>query len=1215
MNRKQRRAAAKSGQAAGRLAVQAAALGEDVAAWLRAGVQHHQAGRFADAEVCYRRVLAAQPGNVAALNNRGNALCDLERYEEAVECFSRALVFKPDFAEAFNNRADALFELKRFGEALESCERALALKPNYAKAFNNRGNALHALKRFEEALASYERALALKPDYAKAFNNRGRALIELKRFEEARESCGKALVLKPDFAEAFNNKGNALCELKRFGEALASYENALTLEPGHPYALGGIITCLNSLCDFGRKTGLDKEAAAQISASKSIIAPLSFMASCDDPSLQLLCAKSYSVDRIVTPPRRLCNSEKRHHDKVRIAYLSADFCTHPVAYLIAELIERHDRSRFEVIALDFSEDDGSELRGRIRSAFDRIVDVSTKNDLAAAEVLYGLEADIAIDLMGHTKDSRPGILAHRPAPVQVSYLGYPGTTGTPFIDYIIADKTVAPFEHQPFYTEKIVHLPDCFLVSDSTRTIAAGTPTRQAAGLPEKGFVFCCFNQNWKISPDVYDVWMRLLREVDGSVLWLRADNEAAERNLRREAHERGVDPARLVFAARLPSSEDHLARHRLADLFLDTPRYNAHTTANDALWAGVPVVTQLGEAFAGRVAASLIYAIGLPELVTQTLEDYESLALRLAREPALLASFRTRLNANRVTHPLFDTDHFRRQIEAAYLQMHEISQRGEPPRSFEIEAGEVSPIQLEEAPAEAIAKRAPKAEQTPTGGDASKADPSFAQIQGPGTIDSLTVRIGDGCQIAVPASLSAITAYVLLEQEEWFEKEIGFLRKWLRPGMTVIDIGANLGVYSLPMARLVAPSGPVFAYEPASGTRRLLSWSAQLNGFDNLTVLAEAISDKRGDGFLRHGSSSELNSLGESGPGERITITCLDAEETKWQSRTPDFIKIDAEGEEQRILSGGRSFFARHSPLVMFEIKAGVTVNERLRELFPAMGYRLYRLLAGAPVLVPDRGEQLDGYELNLFAAKPDRAALLAREGLLVETVADWRPPEAVRDALAGSLRSLPFAPAFDSLFNGTSPQDIRYRDCLAAFAAWQSPEIGVAERYAALEFARSRLVALCQGRVSWSRLVTLARIAWEDGQRTIAVHALGTFIAAAKRQDMTLTEPFWPACPRYDTLPPGSRQREWLLASAVEQFERISSFSSIFGGCTEDLAWLCQTPFAGTEMERRRTLAEIRAGRSVKMPKRLASPAPDHLNFQLWRDKLGGIASYLLT
>jgi predicted O-linked N-acetylglucosamine transferase (SPINDLY family) len=353
---------------------------------------------------------------------------------------------------------------------------------------------------------------------------------------------------------------------------------------------------------------------------------------------------------------------------------------------MAELFERHDRSRFEIIGVSFGEDDKSKMRKRLVAAFDEFYDVSEKSDEEVATLLHDLQVDIAIDLKGHTQESRPGILAYRPAPIQTSYLGFPGTMGTEFIDYIIADKTVAPFEHQPFYTEKIVHLPDCYQVNDSKRRIAERTPMRQEAGLPETGFVFCCFNNNWKITPDVFGVWMRLLHAVEGSVLWLLGDNESAERNLRKEAQARGIDPARLVFAGRLPL-EDHLARHRLADLFLDTLPVNAHTTASDALWAGLPVLTCEGTAFAGRVAASLLNAIGLPELVTHRIEDYEALALRLAKDPCLLEGYRNRLATNRLTHPLFDTDRFRRHLEAAYLQLWEIWQRGEQPRSFAVEA------------------------------------------------------------------------------------------------------------------------------------------------------------------------------------------------------------------------------------------------------------------------------------------------------------------------------------------------------------------------------------------------------------------------------------------------------------------------------------------------------------------------------------------------
>ena len=373
------------------------------------------------------------------------------------------------------------------------------------------------------------------------------------------------------------------------------------------------------------------------------------------------------------------------HDRIRIAYLSTDFHAHATAYLIAGLIESHDRSRFNVIGVSLDRDDHSDMRVRLVGAFDQFHDVRSKSDLEVAKLLNALGIDIAVDLRSYSQDPRPGILAHRPAPIQVGYLAHPGTMGAKFVDYLIADAIVLPFDQQPFYTERIVHLPECYQVNDSRRRIDERTPTRQEAGLPERGFVFCCFDNDYKIHAPVFDVWMRLLGAVEGSMLWLLRDNAVAERNLRTQAAARSIDPDRLVFAERKPA-EEHLARHRLADLFLDTLPLNAHTTASDALWAGLPVLTCRGRAFGGRVAASLLHAVGLSELVTDNLQAYEALALRLATDATLLGGLRERLRQNRLSYPLFDTDRFRRHIEAAYTTMWELWQRGERPRSFRVE-------------------------------------------------------------------------------------------------------------------------------------------------------------------------------------------------------------------------------------------------------------------------------------------------------------------------------------------------------------------------------------------------------------------------------------------------------------------------------------------------------------------------------------------------
>ncbi|HMH18234.1 MAG TPA: hypothetical protein VK572_08810, partial [Burkholderiales bacterium] len=418
---------------------------------------------------------------------------------------------------------------------------------------------------------------------------------------------------------------------------------------------------------------------------RSIVDPFAFLVACQELDEQKLCAEHYLADALPEGLPVPYRSGRVRHDKIRVAYLSSDFHEHATAQLAAGLFELHDRSRFETIGVSFSPDDGSEMRKRVSGSFGRFSDVRAMSDAEVAHLLRELEVDIAVDLKGYTKGSRPGILAHRSAPIQVSYLGYPGTMGAGFIDYILADEFILPPQHQGFYTEKAVYLPGSYQVNDSKKRIAERAPTRAEAGLPQEGFVFCCFNISYKIQPPMFDIWMRLLCLAPGSVLWLLRDNALAEENLRKEARARGVEPHRLVFASRMKLDE-HLARHRLADLFLDTLPYNAHTTASDALWAGLPVLTCAGGAFAGRVAGSLLHAVGLPELVTQSLEEYEALALTLASEPPRLGEIRRKLERNRATAPLFDTDRFRRHLESAYTTMWDIWQRGEQPRAFAVD-------------------------------------------------------------------------------------------------------------------------------------------------------------------------------------------------------------------------------------------------------------------------------------------------------------------------------------------------------------------------------------------------------------------------------------------------------------------------------------------------------------------------------------------------
>jgi protein O-GlcNAc transferase len=649
------------------------------------GVGFYELGRFDEALASFEAALAIEPRDAEALNNRGITLKAQKRLAEAAASLDQALAIRPDYCDALNNRGNVLYELNHFAEALSSYDRALAIRPDDPDTLNHRGNVLKALRRFDEALASYDRALAIDPDHVSAHCNRGITLHEIDRVEEALASFDKALAIAPAPADALCGRGNALKHLSHLLEAQASYERAMAVEPDHAFAFGELANCALKLCDWDLQNRLAPELRRRAVEGKSAINPMVLFGYGDDEALHLAGAKRFAARSLGTAPAPLWDGAVWHNDRIRLAYLSADFRQHPVAELIVGLFERHDRSRFETIGISFGPDDGSAMRARISAAMDRFHDVRAVADREVARLLHELRVDIAVDLMGYTHGYRP-ILAHRPTPIAASYLGYPGTMGVDFIDYIIADRIVLPFDRQPCYGEKIVHLPVSFMVNDCRREIAAAAPTRGEAGLPDDGIVFCCFNNHAKIAAPVFAAWMRLLHAVDGSVVWLSRASDAVVRNLRAAAAAHGIDPARLVFAPRTAHLADHLARHRLADMFLDTLPYNAHATASDALWAGLPVVTCLGNSLAGRVAASLLEAVGLADLVTQDLSQYAALALRLARDRAALADAKARLGRNRANSPLFDTNQFRRNIEAAYTTMWERWQGGECPRGFAIE-------------------------------------------------------------------------------------------------------------------------------------------------------------------------------------------------------------------------------------------------------------------------------------------------------------------------------------------------------------------------------------------------------------------------------------------------------------------------------------------------------------------------------------------------
>jgi protein O-GlcNAc transferase len=635
----------------------------------RQAVTLHQQGRLAEAEALYRRVLEIDPRVFPALHLLGVLRLEQGDSGEAAGLIERALVLNPNDPAARLHYGLALQGQSRFEEALAAQDRALALRPGLLAARLGRGAALRALGRNEAALADYEAVLAGDPTNADAWNGRGALLRTCSRMDEALDSFNRALRLEPDFAEALQNRGLLLWDEKKdYPAALADLEGALRLEPSRPALRSNLLHLKIMMalkdCDWASADAIAETLPDLVAAGESV-PPMMLLSLNGDEMLQLQAARNLVAERYpdLAP---VWKGERYSHDRIRLGYISSDLGEHPVGAQIAQLIECHDRGRFEVIGFSTGLDDASRLRQRLRAGFDRFHDLAGQSAQQSADFIRAQEIDVLVELNGHTQRGSLDILRRRPAAVQVSWLGYAGTSGAPFIDHVIADRIVAPDPHA--FSEKLEYLPGSFFVTDTTRVIGAA-PSRAEAGLPEDGFVFCGFNHVMKLGSQSFARWMRILAQVPGSVLWLREPGDAATANLRRAASSHGIAPQRLVFAGHV-AADVHLARHALADLFLDILPYNAHATAADALWAGLPVLTCAQGCFAGRVAASLLHAVGLSELIAPTPEDYEIMAVALARDPERLAALRAKLAANRATAPLFDTQHFARDIEAIYERL-----------------------------------------------------------------------------------------------------------------------------------------------------------------------------------------------------------------------------------------------------------------------------------------------------------------------------------------------------------------------------------------------------------------------------------------------------------------------------------------------------------------------------------------------------------------
>ena len=650
------------------------------------GVVLQRLGRLSDAVACYKKAIEIDPRHLPAQLNCGIAHNQLGHYGEALGSFEAALLIRPDLFAAWNGKGLALKNLCSFEAALSAFEKAIALNPSFTEGYYNLGNLYQTQLEFRTAIEFYNKAIAANPNDPDLLCNMGSALCKLGRETEALDYFNNAIRLMPLHAQALSNRGILLVDQQSFEDAMPSLDQAYLIQPDIDFLLSSLIRTKMSLCDWDGIDSLIDKLEHEISEARIASNPLVVLSLVDSPALQKKAAETY-VRRIYPSNQTLgIIGPRPGYKKIRIGYISADFNEHPVGQLMAGVIEQHDKSRFETIGISLGVDDQSALRGRFMSSFDKFIDARLMGTLELTSLIRSFEVDVAVNLGGFTLNARTDLFASRVAPIQVNFLGYPGTMGADYMDYIIADKCVITEADSVFYDERIAWLPDTYLPTDSNLAVSESTPSRVDAGLPATGFVFCSFGNLYKLNPRLFGVWMQLLSAVDGSVLWLSTPDPQALNNLRLEAQRQGVNPERLVFADRVPLLEDHLARYRLADLFLDTTPYNAHTTAADALFVGLPVITCLGKTFPGKVASSLLQAIGMSMLVTESLEHYAQLALELSQDPVRLKGLKKKIIENKGLFPLFQTSQYCRHLEEALSTMMDQHQAGHGPSNFSVE-------------------------------------------------------------------------------------------------------------------------------------------------------------------------------------------------------------------------------------------------------------------------------------------------------------------------------------------------------------------------------------------------------------------------------------------------------------------------------------------------------------------------------------------------
>lgn len=1082
-----------------------------------------------------------------------------DRQQEARALLETILATHPGHPEANNLLGVALLNDGDEAAARVHFERALAARPDFPAPLNNLGNIHRAEDEFEQAARYYRAALAHKPDYVEALTNLGAVLDLLGDSTTAEAYCRKAVELAPDFAGAHCNLGNVLLSQERGGEAVACYRQALKLSPGLPEALINLALVMQ---DHGYLPGALEyyEKRAQRHPNDflphiRIAQALQAMGRWDDAARSLEHAREIKPDSIevlatlsanfvyigdvrtgteylqrlldATPQnanaqsrlvfdsmylpnrsgREICRgflewaelyatrpllplppaSTAEPERRLRIGYVSHDFRRHSVAYFLEPILRHHDHASFEVYCYS-NLLEGDQVTERFRELADQWRDISTLSEQAVVELVREDRIDLLIDLSGHTTGNRLGAFARKPAPVQLTYLGHPATTGLDTIDYRLGDAITDPSDLSAgHYSETLRHLPRCFL----TYQPSDDAPPISASPFVASGHVtFGSFNNLAKVNDEVIAAWARVLNTVPNSRLMLKFYALSSARGRKRivdgfAAH--GVAEDRLDLVAWSAGANEHLSSYNQVDIALDTFPYNGTTTTCEALWMGVPVICLEGERHSARVGASLLHAVGLPELLAKDAEELVHIAAELATDPERLAKLRLGLRERMAASPLLDHAGFTRNLESAYRDMW---------RTY-------CARRKEEAPASVNA-------------DADR---------------SIVLDLAGAASIRLPGSLRVISRYVLEERGDWFEDEIRFVRQLLKPGQHALDVGANYGVYTLSMAALVGPSGSVHAFEPEPATAAMLKESLDLNGFAQVKLVERAVSDRVGRSHFKLTNNSELNRLidaSESGEADKVVdVTTLDHCREAFDWAAPDFIKIDAEGQEPHVVRGAARLLTEASPLVMAEYKHGQDINHEIFEAFSDLGYQAYRLVTGLMVLAPvaDAAE-LDPYQLNLFFCKADKAEELAAQGLL-----------ALQMHLPTDTESM----AADE-----------YAHALECHAKACDTGMPAAQRLAALQQAQAAAQRAVGAEPTIPHRISLARILADLGLRDKARAEFASILRDLRQNAEVADQPCLAPTVEFETINCTGDRRNWMLAGVGTWLARNEEYSSFFAANT---------------------------------------------------------------